>query len=126
MKYAAVPLVLVMLLSGCAQRASDAGPDERERVKRTVWTRSLELFLEYDEPEVGKKTPFLFHFTILDSFKPLTEGALTLRVAAASGRALTIKVDGAEQPGVFRTELSFPEKGRYTLKAAVSGKALRH
>jgi len=125
MKYAAVPLVLVMLLSGCAQRVSEAGPEERERMKRTVWTRNLELFLEYGEPEVGKKALFLFHFTILDSFKPLTEGALTLRVAAASGRSLTLKVDAPEKPGIFRTELTFPEKGRYTLKAAVSGKTLR-
>ncbi len=125
MKYmVALPLFLLMLLGACVQKHQDVNQYEGEAAKRTVYTKKSELFLEYSEPGVGQKTEFLLHLTMLDSFKPVVEGSLILTFTPESGESVNVKMDAPAKPGIFKTEITFKQPGKYIMKATVLGKKL--
>ena len=121
MKYFALPLLLIMLLSGCEKKHDDADHQEAV-VKRTVWTTKSELFVEHDEPRVAKKCRFLLHLTDLAGFKPITEGPLALTIVSPSGESFVVNIEKPAKPGIFKTEVVFKNAGSYTIKAGLAGK----
>ncbi|MBA4419129.1 MAG: hypothetical protein C0392_14665 [Syntrophus sp. (in: bacteria)] len=121
MKYFTLLLLIIILVPGCGQKHGD-GDHQGTAVKRTVWTKKSELFVEYTEPGVAKKSQFLLHFTELATFKPITEGSLILTFIHPSGESFSIKIDSPTKPGIFRADAVFKNTGRYTMKAALAGK----
>jgi len=79
--------------------------------------------MEYDEPGPGSKAGFLIHLTDLKTFKPVPDGPLHLSFAPESGPPVTVVIEKPERPGIFRTEVAFPQPGAYTLTASLKGKA---
>lgn len=80
--------------------------------------------MEYDAPEAGKKAAFLIHLTDLRDFKAVGEGSLTVTFAPESGDPVTVRTDGPERPGIFRTEATFRQPGTYTMTAVIAGRTL--
>jgi RND family efflux transporter MFP subunit len=117
-------ILAAFFFAGCAHKHEDVAAHEDEGIQKTVWTSKTELFLEYDEPNAGEKTEFLFHLTRLNDFKPVTEGTLSLEFIPEAGQSVKVTVDAPKKPGIFKTDVEFKNKGKYILKAILSGKML--
>lgn len=119
-------ILAAFFFTGCAHEHEheDVAAHEDESIQKTIWTSKTELFLEYDKPNAGEKTGFLFHLTRLNDFKPVTEGTLTLEFIPEAGESVKVKIDAPTRAGIFKTDIEFKNKGKYILKAALSGDML--
>ena len=86
-------------------------------VSVTRWSERLELFAEHPPAVVGETVPFLAHVTVLDGFRPVTEGSVTLvlegpqRIAAEHDRPL--------RPGIFSPRFIPRTPGTYQARLEV-------
>jgi membrane fusion protein, heavy metal efflux system len=79
-----------------------AGP---EPLSYTVYTDQTELFVEFKPLIVGQTSSFAAHLTRLgSSFKPLTEGQLTVSLVKGP-KGLRTTVDAPRSPGIFGPKL---------------------
>ena len=81
-------MALGVVACGAARTESD-GADDAERGGGgavTIWTDSVELFFEYP-PMVADQPgePWAIHLTALRTFRPVTQGSLTLRFSGPDG-----------------------------------------
>ncbi len=116
-------VVLVCGLTGCGVGGQ---PDEREddpgREAVTLWTDSVELFFEYPPMVAGQPgEPWAIHLTALGTFRPVTEGTLTLRFEGPDGREHVSVVDAPVRPGIFTPTPTLPTPGLYQLVMELAG-----
>lgn len=121
MRYIAFLILLVLSAVGCSPAQKSVEVHESETVSRTIWTAKTELFMEYDEPKLGKKAGFLIHLTDLKDFKPVTEGPLVLSFAPAQGEPVEVTIEKPARPGIFKTEVTFRHPGVHTLTMLLKG-----
>ena len=128
-----------LLLAGCGEEASDghthgedthshsASQDAEEHdhgstISTTVWSDAVEIFAEHPTMIAGEgSTPWAVHVTRLDGYRPLTEGALTLRFRRPDGAAYVHTVEGPSSPGLFTPRPRIPETGTFRLFMIVEG-----
>jgi len=122
MKKLATFVLAVSLLAGCSSHSHDADTGEHDGVARTVWTKSTELFMEYDPPAAGAEAEFLVHLTALKNFKPLVDVPLTMTFTSGAGDQTTATIDRPVRPGIYKTSVLFKQPGTYTLKASYEGR----
>jgi RND family efflux transporter MFP subunit len=68
----------------------------------TLWTDSLELFVEYPPHVRGAPSdPWAIHLTWLADWSPVSEGSLTLVFRGPGGAHEEIEIDAPARPGVF-------------------------
>ena len=116
---------LIMITVGCSSHDDNEHTSEKgaaEVVQVTVWTAKTELFMEYEPLKPDKKSPFLIHLTRINDGKPVSEGALKLVLRPETGQPLSITIPGPTRPGIYKTELTAPAPGRYTLELLPEGK----
>ena len=77
----------------------------------TLFSDSLELFVEFPALVAGQTSAFAAHFTNLATYKPLTSGKLTVSLVQGS-KGLRASVDGPASPGIFRPALQPQTAGR--------------
>lgn len=78
---------------------------ELPSISHTLYSDSVELFVEFKPLIVGKTTRFAAHLTKLGSrFVPLTEGRVTVSLILGSS-GLKNTVNTASSPGIFRPAL---------------------
>lgn len=123
MRYLAIPLILLLILSGCT-RKQEAGGVRNETRTKTAWTPKSEIFVEYEEPVAGKSAGFLIHVTNLKDFKPLADGAVTLTFSPESGDPAEITVGRPDKPGIYKAEVLLTRSGDYSVRLRLSGPAL--
>ena len=85
----------------------------------TAWTAKTELFMEYEPPTVGREGKFAAHLTAIDTFKPLTEGSMTLVLKMVDGTTLTAHADGPASPGIFRALIRPATAGKCSLSLSL-------
>lgn len=95
-----------VLAAGCGRQPSapDA-PEELEALSVTRWTGKTELFAEYPPLVAGRTSRFAIHLTRLDTFKPLTEGRVEVRLTGGSGPAEVFAVEAPSRPGIFGVDV---------------------
>ena len=99
-------LVLWALTAGCTRSpAPDAAQEEPEALSVTRWTDKTELFAEYPPLTVGSTSGFAIHLTRLDTFKPLTDGSVEVRLEGGASHAEVFRVDGPSRPGIFGVDV---------------------
>ena len=132
-------LVLSALFLGCGDSSSNGhshGGDEHSHsaeqtteehghgsgITTTVWAESVEIFTEHPTMVAGETSaPWAVHVTRLDGYRPLTEGALTLRFRRPDGAAYVHTVEGPSEPGIFTPQPTIPETGTFRLFMIVEG-----
>jgi RND family efflux transporter MFP subunit len=106
--------VIGVLAAGCRgtrEAPAAAGPEGPEALSVTRWTDKTELFAEYPPLTVGATSRFAIHLTRLDSFKPLTDGRVEVRLQGGPGQAEVFRVDGPSRPGIFGVDVKPAQAG---------------
>ena len=77
--------------------SADAADEQHEHEAVTVWTDSLEVFLEHPHLTIGEPDePWVLHLTDLRTFRPISEGVVTFWFADPNGAELVELLSGRE------------------------------
>ncbi len=93
-------------------------PEGLESLSYTIYTDKTELFVEFSPLIVGETTTFITHLTKLETFKPITEGNLTISLKGKIDQFVEVK--NPSSPGIFRPSLQPKQTGTYQLVFEVS------
>jgi RND family efflux transporter MFP subunit len=129
MKYLTI-VTLLLMLGGCNSKQNSHGHthdvvganaeaehshgDETGTLSYTLFSDSLELFVEFPALVAGQTSAFAAHFTNLATYRPLTSGKLTVSLIQGS-KGLRSSVEGPASPGIFRPALQPKEAGKGSL-----------
>jgi cobalt-zinc-cadmium efflux system membrane fusion protein len=125
LRYVCSMLVIGIVTAGCNRSAAPAAaPEEPEVLSVTRWTDKTELFAEYPPLVVGVTSRFAIHLTRLDTFKPLTEGNVEVRLQGGSGRLEVFRVKAPSRPGIFGVDVKPTHVGKRDLVIVLSATGL--
>jgi RND family efflux transporter MFP subunit len=89
----------------CGQESGEDGhshgEDDTGSWAVTAWGEHFGLFPEFDELVAGETAGCHFHVTVLDGFKPATEGTVTVVLAGFSGGEERFSSTTVVRPGIF-------------------------
>ncbi len=106
-------------------RSADPAEEQHEHEVVTVWTDSLEVFLEYPQPTVGEpEEPWVLHLTDLGTFRPISDGAVTFRFTDPNGSELVERVPSPEAPGRYGASPAFMVPGAHDLVIELDGPSM--
>jgi RND family efflux transporter MFP subunit len=118
-------LVLCAWTAACNRGApSDAAADEPEALSVTRWTEKTELFAEYPPLVVDSTSRFAIHLTRLDTFAPLTDGRVEVRLEGGSSQPEVFRVDGPSRPGIFGVDVKPARAGARHLVIVLNANGL--
>lgn len=82
----------------------------------TLWTDSLELFMEYPPHVAGRPSdPWAVHLTWLEGWRPVREGRLALRFRGPGGASEEVVADVPARPGIFTPTATLSPAGTWRL-----------
>lgn len=113
-----------VLLTGACTKSSHEAHEELPAVPLTVWTAKTELFLEYEPLVAGRESRMAAHLTALETFQPLTEGVVTLRLRMESGGVVTGEAKEAARAGIFRPNVTPAKAGKCRIEVEVRSSRL--
>jgi cobalt-zinc-cadmium efflux system membrane fusion protein len=105
--------------SGSGDHGHDHGPDSHDHgadehahgeddhghgggVVVTDFTDATELFVEFPPFAVGRESPFAAHFTLLDTFAPVSEGEVIVRLSGGGVGEEVFRAGPSATAGIFR------------------------
>jgi RND family efflux transporter MFP subunit len=118
-----VALGATLFGSGCSRKGTNSH-EALLAIPVTVWTARTELFLEHEPLIAGREARMAAHVTSLETFKPLTEGAVTLRLRMESGAVITGEANGPASPGIFRPNVKAGPVGKCQIEIEVQSAKL--
>lgn len=80
----------------------------------TLFSNDYELFVEFPALTVGQTSAFAAHFTQMSTYKPVSEGKLTVSITQGN-KGIRHSVDAPSSPGIFRPALQPKEAGTYKM-----------
>ena len=80
----------------------------------TLFSNDYELFVEFPALTVGQTSTFAAHFTQLSTYKPVSEGKLTVSIVKGD-KGIRHRVEAPASPGIFRPALQPKEAGTYKM-----------
>ena len=120
--------LLLFAVLGCRTDPGHTHEAEAETslrpVAMTIWTERAELFMEHAPLIAGAEVSFVAHLTLLSSFAPLTEGAVTITIAAADGTSIEARAEGPSSPGIFRPAVTPAKAGKCSMRMAIASPVL--
>jgi cobalt-zinc-cadmium efflux system membrane fusion protein len=116
--------VLVSACGGKAPAPAGAEAPEPEPLSVTRWTDTTELFAEYPTLVVGETSRFAIHLTRLDTFKPLLDGRVEVRLEADGVTPEVFVTDAPSRPGIFGVDVKPTRSGTRTLVITVKARGL--
>ncbi|MEQ9438459.1 MAG: efflux RND transporter periplasmic adaptor subunit [Cyclobacteriaceae bacterium] len=81
-----------------------------EAVSYTVWTDSVELFVEFAPLVVGQVSSFAAHFTTLADYQPVREGSMTVSLIQGE-KGIRQRAEAPSSPGIFNPTLRPTQAG---------------
>jgi cobalt-zinc-cadmium efflux system membrane fusion protein len=120
-------LVGATVLAGCdkAGRAEATAPAPAGGAV-TLWTDSIELFMEHPALIVGAPDKFAVHLTDLTDFAPLRSGRVTLRFTPrGGGQPVVVAQEAPRSPGIYGPAPAFTQPGVYDLTIQVESPQAR-
>ncbi len=114
-------MALLLLVASCGNDVhEDANDDNHDHAhdagesteQHTVFSGSMELFVEFDRLVINQKSKFLAHITNLSDYKPLETGQLTLK----TGLGESVKCDKVSHSGIFIFDFTPKRSGKVYLK----------
>ncbi len=116
--------VALVAVAGCS--AEDTTVAQADHVHGggeaiTIWTDRVELFFEHPPMIAGAPgEPWAIHLTDLATFRPVTEGELTLELDGPEGRH-TVVAEAPARAGIYTPSPSLPAPGMYDLVMVLRG-----
>jgi membrane fusion protein, heavy metal efflux system len=108
--------VIVGVACGCNRSAApEATREELDALSVTRWTDKTELFAEYPPLAAGSTSRFAIHLTRLDTFKPLTDGNVQVRLEGGASPPEAFDVRGPSRPGIFGVDVKPTHAGKRQL-----------
>jgi membrane fusion protein, heavy metal efflux system len=108
MKKIFIILAILFAIFGCKDKQAnlDTHDHDHDEVKLQIiaYNKSFEVFAEADPFVQGKTSEILAHFTHLENFKPLNEGAVTVSLITGSS-GIRHTLDAPHKPGIYRFRL---------------------
>ena len=95
-----------------------------EPLSVTRWTETTELFAEYPTLVVGETSRFAIHLTRLDTFKPLLDGRVEVRLEADGVTPEVFVTDAPSRPGIFGVDVKPTRAGTRTLVIALKARGM--
>jgi membrane fusion protein, heavy metal efflux system len=118
-------LVLCVFTVGCNRStAPQAASKEPQALSVTRWTDKTELFAEYPPLAVGSTSRFAIHLTRLDTFKPLAEGNVEVRLQSGSSQPEVFRVEAPSGPGIFDVDVKPAHAGKRELVIVLTATGL--
>jgi membrane fusion protein, heavy metal efflux system len=120
-------LLLVALTMGCQRDRKESGSavePEPHPESYTNWTTKTELFAEYPPLVAGQVSRFAVHLTRLDTFKPVTQGRVEIRLTSPSGEVESFTTDSASRPGIWGVDVRTWAAGEFKLSIHLVGDGL--
>ncbi len=108
-------LIVLISMAGCAHQQSSENSSAEESVSITKWTEKTELFVEFSPLLVGKETAFAAHLTDLETFKPVSDGALKVSLTPSQGEEIIAEAKTPTVPGIYRPVMKVDDPGSYRL-----------
>ncbi len=102
-------------IRGAANRGGAHGAAEAEPWAVTAWGQHFELFPEIDALAAGDAASAHVHVTLLEGFKPATEGSVTIVLGGAGGHEERFASNTVVRPGIFNVEIRPVEAGERDL-----------
>lgn len=108
------PLFIVLTLAACSSEET-IQENKFESVVHTLYSDSIELFVEYQPFIVGEISKFAAHFTVLgENFTALTDAKITVSLLVGDN-GIRNSIDTCSSPGIFRLALEPKVAGKGTL-----------
>jgi membrane fusion protein, heavy metal efflux system len=86
----------------------------------TQWNDSTELFLEYPHLVAGEATGnWAIHLTDMKTFKPITEGALTVRFLQGGREVRQFTLEAPARDGIYLLDPVIEQAGTYEVQLAL-------
>lgn len=101
---------------GQALVAADQAPDP---IAITIYTDTVQLFMEYPRMTVGEASRFLAHVTILETGDPVRAGSLLLEVGPVGNPDFVLTAAQPTRDGLFIPEGSFAASGSFAARIRV-------
>jgi biotin carboxyl carrier protein len=114
---------LALLFAGCGHR-HEAAEAESESWQVTAWGERYELFPEVDPLIAGSAAPAHTHVTVLDGFRPLTEGRVEIVLRNESGEQV-FDATTPVRPGIYNVDVAPSAPGEYELLFRIDSAAGR-
>ena len=87
----------------------------------TQWTPKMELFMEHESAVVGNEIKFIIHLTMMDDFKPVREGEVSLQFKPTSGLSIKFEKNVLLREGIFTPFHNFEFSGEYHFQLIYRG-----
>lgn len=117
-------LAVALLLAACRRQApvaeSAAEPDLHFE-SFTNWTAKTEVFGEYRPLIVGETSEFTVHVTRLDTFKPVADGSVEIKLVGPDRKTHTFQSGAPSRPGIFAAAIRPSAAGEHRLSIHVAG-----
>lgn len=114
----AISIAALPILTSCDGSAAKSSRPEAAAHEKTLtltaYSRDVEVYAEVTPLVAGQPSAVVAHFSRLDSFKPLTADAITVRLIAG-GDSAAQALGAPERPGVYRFTLQPAAAGVGTL-----------
>jgi RND family efflux transporter MFP subunit len=119
-----LPLVLFATVIACSENAKDPHTHDHSvdgnehdyafTLDTTIWTKKVEMFVEFPAFVKGHTSNFLAHFTHLHNHKPIEKAKVTVSMIKGD-RGIRHTVEKSRSPGIFVPALQPKEEGNYQL-----------
>lgn len=84
-----------------AKEEPDDHDDEAEPLALTLWSKTHELFVEFDAPRAGKESKYHAHVSRIADNKPATSGAFSVRFLQSGKPAAELTAGKVARQGIF-------------------------
>ncbi|MCT4603739.1 MAG: efflux RND transporter periplasmic adaptor subunit [Marinifilum sp.] len=95
--------------------------NDHSKMSLTLYNENTELFVEFESLMPGHTAKFLVHLTNLKTYKPYTEGKLTVSLIKGN-KGIRSSIDAPSRAGIFTPSLQPKIPGTYTLVFEVNSK----
>ena len=112
-----------LLAFACSKAPAPAETPEPEGLSVTRWTTTTELFAEYPPLVLGETSRFAVHLTRMDTFKPLLDGRVEVRLEGGEA-AEVFATDAPSRPGIFGVDVRPTRAGKRTLVIELKARGL--
>ncbi|MDF1864475.1 MAG: hypothetical protein P1U70_06555, partial [Saprospiraceae bacterium] len=109
---------LIVLITGCQTHSHDHATVEPEPTpfSFTIWSKTVELFVDFAPMIIGQESSLAVHFTDLVSFKPIESGKAIIQLLKNGNSVIEKTADAPNSPGLWVLKLAPSEIHDFDVK----------